>query len=80
MGSFTEGMNRRIRSRLSESVGKANFYIRECYEKSATALLRKGESRLWTNMFVRERLSPFLKPRPTDAFRNILLLKYSPDR
>ena len=44
------------------------------YEKSAIALLRKGNSRLWTNVFVRERPLPFLKPRPTDAFRIILLL------
>jgi len=36
------------------------------------ALLRKGICRLWTNGFVRERPVPFLKPRPTDAFRIIL--------
>jgi len=37
--------------------------------KKCGALLGKGDCRLWTNMFVRERLSPFLKSRPADAFR-----------
>ena len=40
-------------------------------EKSATALLRKGDSRSRTNVFVQRRPSPFLKPRPADAFRDI---------
>ena len=60
---------------LQWSGAKKKMAKRGWYGKSALALLRKGEGRLWTNIFVRERLPPFLKPRPTDAFRTILLFK-----
>jgi len=44
--------------------------------RKCEALLRKGICRLWTNVFVRERPVPFLKPRPADAFRIILCLHF----
>jgi len=45
--------------------------------KKCEALLGKGSCRLRTNMFVRERLLPFLKSRPMDAFRNILFISFT---
>ena len=63
-------MSKRARTVTRRSGG--NKFIRGWYEESAQALLRKGDRRLWTNVFVRERQLPFLKPRPTDAFRTIL--------
>ena len=78
-------MNRRTRT-VNSAVGRRKTEIknRGYHEESAIALLRKGICRLWTNGFVRERPVPFLKPRPTDAFRDILCFLlpsfYSPSR
>ena len=74
---FYVGRNKRARSRLSEA-GRGRKNVKRMLRKKCEALLRKGECRLWTNTFVRERPSPFLKPRPTDAFRNILLSSFTP--
>ena len=54
--------------------GRSDNKWRVILRKKCEAFLWKGGSRLWKTLVFRERPSPFLKPRPTDAFRNITSL------
>ena len=44
-----------------------------CHEKKCETLLRKGGRRSRKTLVFQRRLAPFLKSRPTDAFRDILI-------
>ena len=68
---FKEGRNKRARSRLFETGGSEQLK-KDITEKSAPALLEKAPVASG-KLVSRERQVSFLKPRPTDAFRDILI-------